>query len=488
MDNSEIQIRHNRIRSKTLVYLALALIFSTLVLALLAPDKSLIPLKVTVSLVCAVFIIAGNYIWREKPYVMHITLYTILVFFIVYIFACRDPYMYAIMYPIALFCVFFMDKKIAVKGAAGCIVLYGIRTAADLVSAGGQNVAQTIGQYVFCVLTSVSAVVIVFVISNQNKEDMDLIKENANKVEVTSGKIVETAAVITNNVNNADELVKKLTTSIETNTSSVSEIAESTKTTAESIEQQTIMTGEIQSNLENASEHASEMNSLSDETVEVVKEGSELLRKLKESSEAAAKINEQTQESTRKLNDSIAKVGEIIKTILSISGQTNLLALNASIEAARAGDAGRGFAVVADEIRNLAEDTRRSTEQITAIIDELTEEVESARVNMQESVRTSEQQNEMIIVTGEKFGEINEKMGSLAKIVGMTNDEIHNIIQANSKIIDSITNLSAISEESAAASETSIGISNEVKANMEELSLALVSVMDATNDMKEAAK
>lgn len=64
---------------------------------------------------------------------------------------------------------------------------------------------------------------------------------------------------------------------------------------------------------------------------------------------------------------SVQRVNELTDEILSISGQTNLLALNASIEAARAGEAGRGFAVVADEIRQLADSSRDTANNIQNI-------------------------------------------------------------------------------------------------------------------------
>ena len=98
---------------------------------------------------------------------------------------------------------------------------------------------------------------------------------------------------------------------------------------------------------------------------------SEISRQVSQSTQISSTAVAEVQganEKVKGLADAANKIGEVVALITDIADQTNLLALNATIEAARAGDAGKGFAVVASEVKNLATQTAKATEEISAQI------------------------------------------------------------------------------------------------------------------------
>lgn len=121
----------------------------------------------------------------------------------------------------------------------------------------------------------------------------------------------------------------------------------------------------------NITHHVDSVASASQELYSSVQEISSQIHKSNELiSESVTKVEDADLHAT-KLSNSSQKVREVIQLIADISSQVNLLALNATIEAARAGESGKGFAVVASEVKNLANQTNKSVEEIGKVIDEM---------------------------------------------------------------------------------------------------------------------
>jgi methyl-accepting chemotaxis protein len=69
------------------------------------------------------------------------------------------------------------------------------------------------------------------------------------------------------------------------------------------------------------------------------------------------------------------EIEKIVDSVRDIADQSQLLAVNASIEAAHAGDHGRGFSIVAWEIKNLANQSKQSTESVQKFLREIDDSV-----------------------------------------------------------------------------------------------------------------
>lgn len=150
--------------------------------------------------------------------------------------------------------------------------------------------------------------------------------------------------------------------------------------------------------------------------------------------EALAAKMQQAQQTMDSLEQYTASIGQVLEVIRGVSEQTNLLALNAAIEAARAGDAGRGFVVVADEVRQLAQRTQQSTQQVQTIIAQLQSGAASAVEVMKASLADSANSVQLAADAGQQMQAVTQAIDSIDGV----NHAVANATQEQNSVIQSL--------------------------------------------------
>lgn len=151
------------------------------------------------------------------------------------------------------------------------------------------------------------------------------------------------------------------------------------------------------------------------------------------------------------LSQYTSEIKEIIQFIQDISEQTNLLALNASIEAARAGEHGRGFTVVADEVRNLADNSAKSTAKISEILMKIKEETDKNGYQMRFNEKAIVKGEESSLNIKKSFEEIDYINKEVKNGVDTVFESIETLQSNIYTINQAISNISAISEQNASS-------------------------------------
>ena len=221
------------------------------------------------------------------------------------------------------------------------------------------------------------------------------------------------------------QTVSSAATELQSTAESMSSIAEETNSQASSVAAA-------------AEQAATNVQTVATAAEELSTSISEIGRQMRHSSDMTNSASERAKSSQRTVEGLAAsseKIGTVIGLITDIAEQTNLLALNATIEAARAGDAGKGFAVVASEVKNLANQTGKATEDISAQIAEV-----------QAQTRNAVEEIEHIVKNIEEIAEIALTISSAVEQQNAATSEIaRNVQEASAGTTEVTTNITGVS-------------------------------------------
>lgn len=403
---------------------------------------------------------------RDSEIFKHVSIVGYMLVYMLAVLGSQNDLVFMMVFPMTVLYILYYDYKLIVRMG----VVFGLINIVDMVYViaflghlhSGAPLNST-----SLLLQGASVVVYLFVlcgttrISNDNNA-AKLASINAEKEKSAQllEEVLRVVAAVKDNSAEAAGQMEQLGQHVEATASELRDIAKGNGNNAESIENQTIMTGNIQNMILETKSMSDEMLELARQSGEAVQNGQVTVDSLQEQEEKTREANAQVVSSVTNLIDNAHAVEEITEQIFSISNQTNLLALNASIESARAGEAGKGFAVVAEEIRVLADETKKLTAGIQSIVSELKQNADIARDTVDNVIETANMQHELIQNADTQFGEIGSRIDGLNVHVRDIYGKIEDILESNNQIVDSISHISAVSEEVAASTEQAVGLGN----------------------------
>lgn len=286
---------------------------------------------------------------------------------------------------------------------------------------------------------------------------MKKITANTNKLEDIVGTVSDKVVKANDNSCDISAVMEELSSSMEEVSATVISVNDNTINVDTNISE---LSNESTKLLDYVTEMKERANALEDTAIKNGDTANQIIGEIVESLESAIEESK-----------SVNKVNDLTMDILNISSQTNLLALNASIEAARAGEAGKGFAVVADEIRQLADSSRETANNIQNI-----NEMVIAAVN--ELTKNSNQMIEYItnnvmedyvgfVKSGHQYSDDAEHV---SEIVNKFNDMASSIKTAINNVSDSIDGISTAVEESTNGITTVATNTTDLVASIEDIS------------------
>lgn len=188
------------------------------------------------------------------------------------------------------------------------------------------------------------------------------------------------------------------------------------------------------------------------------------------------------------LNKETDNIGNILGMITGITEQTNLLSLNAAIEAARAGEHGRGFGVVAEEIRKLASTSKDAINNISAFLNNIQLKSDELRNMIDKVSAATSSSSEATHKVKNVFEQIAINTSNLSGQAKAVDELINNLQKSSIGISNEITDISATTQQDAAAVEEISSSINDQNQRINNITQSFIKLQDLISDLERIAE
>ncbi|RXM78368.1 methyl-accepting chemotaxis protein [Clostridium tetani] len=319
-------------------------------------------------------------------------------------------------------------------------------------------------------------------IESYGKNEFEVMKLHIQNTINSFGEMIKSLKSKINLINSSSEnlsaISEEMASSTENISTAIEGVAKGTGEQAENLVDITNILDSFGYSIKNLVEGLNHLKSISDEIGGTAKASSGKMKDLEKAFGYVGQAFKSFIEKINTLGENILKIDEITEVINSIAEQTNLLALNAAIEAARAGESGRGFAVVAEEIRELAEQSKISSNNISNLIDGISKDTKNIVEDTGNIDEKLEASSEVIHDSLISFENIILSIGEVVPKIDYLAGSASNIDNEKNSVFENIEGASSIAEEVSASSE-------EISASSEEMNASSQEVANTANDLSE---